>query len=166
MSFDPASYQQNADHLCGASCVRMILHHFNLSVAAERTLGIKLRARFETGIEPFQIQTYLTSQGFEVDNRGHGKPLRDCTIKCFNRLVSFFKEGWVPIICWMDWDGHYCIVENITSRSIRLADPAAKYDNRPDGYTETTIDRFKAMWRTPHTRQLHEALFVRKHVPL
>jgi ABC-type bacteriocin/lantibiotic exporter with double-glycine peptidase domain len=149
---NPAKYQQKADHACGASCVRIVLDHFGKRPPSERTLLKILHADFKTGIEPWRMALYLEGKGF------------DAVYKCesgFTALRKRFEKGWIPIICWMDWDGHYCVVTTIDSHMIRLADPAASYDDRPDGSTITSTDRFKAMWSTPHTRNLREVIYVR-----
>jgi ABC-type bacteriocin/lantibiotic exporter with double-glycine peptidase domain len=161
---NPALFQQKADHLCGAACVRMVLAYFGRKVPSERTLGRLLDAKFLTGIEPWRIELYLYEQGFKA------AAIQE---KSFSKLYRRWQAGWMPIVCWADWDGHYCIVTGIqmsdsawSGGRLVMADPAASYDGRPHGFTETSVDRFKSLWYTPHTKNKHEVVYVRDVKPL
>lgn len=157
---NPAIYQQQHDHTCGAACVRMVMDHFGRVPLSERTLAKKLHAKFETGIEPFEIERYLISEGFRAEYRQE---------KTFRKLIERWSDGWSPIICWSDWGGHYVILMGIINPGVRqcdqavvLADSAAKYDGRPDGYTQTSVDRFKSMWFNPLGKEKREVIYVRE----
>jgi ABC-type bacteriocin/lantibiotic exporter with double-glycine peptidase domain len=147
-------YSQKADHACGAACVRMILDHFSKKVLSERTLLKKLRATFKRGIEPQFIEMYLQQQGLTVEYRDH-----ETVRHLWRRLCA----GWIPIICWSDWGGHYCIVAQMQFGSrienLTLYDPAAIYEGREDGLTQTSLDRFKSMWHC--AKKKGEVIYVR-----
>lgn len=150
---NPAQFQQVGEATCGAACVRMILDHFGHKVPSERTLAKELQAKFETGIEPWRIEMYLRAKGIEA--------LYVQEEKGFATLKRRLDNGWIPIICWADWGGHYCIVTAIIEGLMWLADPAASYERRPDGYTTASVDRFKSLWFTPTTRHKREVIYVK-----
>lgn len=155
------SYQQSMDHTCGACCVQTVLAHFNLPVPTEKSLAHTLKAKFLTGIEAKEIKAYLNAVSLTAQYR---------IARGTGELISKLKQGWLPIICWADWDGHYCVVVEYTNDPhwsggrFKLADPAAMYEGR-DGFTEVAADRLKAMWNTPHTKHKREVIYVIARIP-
>lgn len=154
------SYQQVMDHTCGAACVRTVLDHFGLPVPSEKSLAHILKATFKEGIEPENIEAYLNEAGLVARYR---------TAKGIGELQRRLDAGWLPIVCWADWGGHYCVITNIwktkmdalTGGWIDMADPAAIYDGRKSGFTRSSIERFKSMWYTPGKNKKREVIYVR-----
>lgn len=155
------SYQQTMDHTCGACCVQTVLAYFGLRAPTEKSLAHTLKATFLTGIEPRDIEAYLRDAGLTAQYR---------IARGIGELITKFKQGWLPIICWADWDGHYCVVVEYvkdpqwSGGRFKLADPAAIYEGR-DGFTEVAADRLKAMWYTPHTKNKREVVYVKGRTP-
>lgn len=153
------SYQQAMDHTCGAACVRTVLDHFDLFVPSEKSLAYKLKATFKDGIEPERIEAYLNEVGLVARYR---------IARGVGELCHRVNDGWLAIVCWADWGGHYVVVFDIyradsdyAGGSIRMADPAAMYDGRPDGWTQTSVEHLKSMWYTPGEKKKREVIYVR-----
>lgn len=155
------SYPQAADHLCGAACVRDILDYYHLRLASEHTLGKSMFARYETGIDPVQIERYLRERGLTAEY------LQEKNVPA---LLRRLQASWLPIVCGNWWDGHYMVLFDyfkddpdyrLGKGKLLFADPAAVYDGRPDGITVMSVERFKAEWRTPYIQKRHEVVYVR-----
>lgn len=151
------SYQQTMDHTCGACCVQTVLEHFGRPVPSERSLAYRLKANFHTGIEPKAIVEYLRAVHLHVEMR---------TSQTVGFLIRRLRN-YMPIICWSDWGGHYCVVTGYRQDArwsggrFILADPAARYDGRPNGFTEVSADRLRSMWRTPGQNVKGEAIYIK-----
>lgn len=153
---NPAKFQQQRDYTCGSGCVRMLLDHYGIRVPSERALSRKLFATNARGIEPWRIALYMGSRGFNAES---------CSGETVGKLRKRLDSGWMAIICWADWGGHYCVVWEMDAKkdgSLILADPAASYDCRPDGFTKTTIERFKSMWFDPIGGQKGNAIYIKE----
>ncbi len=164
------SYQQKADHTCGAACVRTVMARFGKRVLTEKALARKLKAKFATGIEPWAIVDYLRAEGLSAEYK---EEKNFATLH--RRMDANPKE--LAIVCWADWGGHYCVIVEhkhvpfvhagrieIQVR-LALADPAALYDFRVEGFTFVSDDRFKSMWFTPGTKRKREVIYVRENDP-
>ena len=157
------SHQQQADHACGTAVVRNLLDYYGLPVLTERTLLRHMNATFEDGIDPHDMARYLNSIGLEAKVHINGK-LRDLQKPLLRRVF--------PIIVWQDWGGHYVMVvgymngdRNWPEGRFLLADPAASYDGRPDGWTYTSGSRLKALWVDRYKGKEIKGLYITVEKP-
>lgn len=151
--FRPAHFAQERDFTCGAACVRMLFDYWGESPVSERRLQRELRADRVKGIEPLEIRDWFLRRGFRAEV---------CENETYGRLLKRCLSGWEAIICWLDWDGHYCLVEQIRRDFVDLADPAATANFRPEGFTLASRAYFKQMWRTPGVGKRGEVIYVKK----
>jgi hypothetical protein len=141
------SYQQIRDWNCGAAVVRTVLGMHGLKVPSEAWLERELGTTHEEGTTSEAICEYLLGRGLKVNQSTQGCTLRE--------LQVCLQNGYRVLVDYADWGGHWVLVlewrklKGWSGGRFKLADPAAKYEGRPDGFTYICGDRLEAMWFDP-----------------
>ena len=140
------SYQQELDYTCGVAVVRTLFGIYGLLVPSERKLAKKLGSTDERGTMPMAIQEYL------IDNYFFAAMYEQSSVIHLRRCLD---DGMQVILDLALWGGHYVLATGWEKRKgweggrFTLADPAAKYEGREDGFTYLAGGNLEGLWFDP-----------------
>ena len=141
-------YQQKADYACGPALIRTLMEYYGLPVPTEEALVSALGSTDLRGTSIHRMRKYLVQHA-------HGGTVKVIDDQSIDVLVDGLQNKLFQIIDWADWGGHYVMVIDFklepgwAGGRFTLADPAAAFENRPDGRTYACGERLKSLWFDP-----------------
>lgn len=140
-------YQQQTDYTCGVACVRTILGAFGRPVPSEKKLAQILGSTDQDGTRAENMAWHLAEAGLDVEVSSGGTVAQ---------LKAFLRKGYLTIIDWVEWGGHYCVVldyercQGYSGGLFTLGDPAARWEKSWGlGRNCVSADRLESMWFDP-----------------
>lgn len=126
-------FKQKTDHTCGPATLKMFLYFHGLDRGqSEEQLAVLLRTCPLVGTKFEVISAYLWKQEIDIITERSDSNIDVKTI---------IDAGKVILTEWIDWGGHFIIINGYDDTHYYLADPE-------EGHGKVKQDKFHSMWFT------------------
>ena len=140
-------FKQTTDYTCGPAALKTFLHYYNRDEYTEEQLDKLLNTCPIKGTKIEVIYTFLRSIGVDVATERS-----DSNID----VISLLNAGCIILTEWIEWGGHFVIINGYDDTHYYLADPE-------EGNIKVLKDKFHSMWFTKQ-ESFANMLYLQSHL--